>query len=341
MSNNHKSTFTYRIEQRITKTNHTQYYIVKDIKINGKKRKITKYIGPNKPTETEFKQLCKKHAPEIENHAIEKTVELNSSLFKTKYLDKQTLTNIERLRAIYKQLNKWLTNTEIAVYEQDFEVKYVHGTTVIEGNTFNLKQTHDLLVNGILPNDKKLREINEIQNFINVKSYRNSYTGKVTLTFIKKLHGLIMNNIDFDSAGKFRRIDDIDIAGCDFMVTPSELIEEELTKLLENYYSALEEGYCPFEEAVLFHYHFEMIHPFTDGNGRVGRELFNYMLNEKDYPKLLFLGSERENYLKMLQLGNVENYQKMVMQFAQLIITQRLNVLLDRFKKYLSHLTEP
>jgi Fic family protein len=149
-----------------------------------------------------------------------------------------------------------------------------------------------------------------------------------------------MNNIGFDTAGRFRRIDDISIAGCDFMVTPSELIEEELTKLVEEYYSALEEGYYPFEEAVLFHYNFEMIHPFTDGNGRVGRELFNYMLNEKDYPRLLFLGSEREEYLKMLQLGNEGEYQSMVVKFAKLIIKQRLNVLLERFKKYVSHITE-
>jgi hypothetical protein len=62
----------YRLEQRITKNNRTQYYIVKDIKINGKKRKITKYIGHTKPTENQLKQLCQKYAPEIENTAIEK-----------------------------------------------------------------------------------------------------------------------------------------------------------------------------------------------------------------------------------------------------------------------------
>jgi len=185
-----------------------------------------------------------------------------------------------------------------------------------------------------------LREINEIQNFINVKNYRDNHTGKVTLHFIKKLHALIMCNIDFDSAGQFRRIDDISIAGCDVMVTPSELIEEELTQLIEKYYSSLDAGGYPFEEAVLFHYNFEMIHPFTDGNGRVGRELFNYMLNEKNYPKLLFLGSEREAYLKMLHLGNEEKYQGMVVKFAQLIITQRFYVMLNRFKKYLSRLME-
>ncbi|MDR1993817.1 MAG: Fic family protein [Nitrososphaerota archaeon] len=339
MSNN-KPNFTYRLEQRITKNNRTQHYIVKDIKINGEKRKITKYIGQRKPTDAKFKQLCQKHAHEIENRAIEKKAIIRSGLFKTKHLDKETINKLELLRSTYKQLNKWLTANEVAVYEQDFEVKYVHGTTVIEGNTLSLKQTHDLLINGILPNDKKLREINEIQNFINVKNYRDNYTGKVTVVFIKKLHALIMNNIDFDSAGKFRRIDDIDITGCDFMVTPSELIEEELTKLVEKYYSALEEGYYPFEEAVLFHYNFEMIHPFTDGNGRVGRELFNYMLNEKDYPRFLFLGSERENYLKMLRLGNEEDYQSMVIKFAQLIIAQKFYVLLDRFEKYLTHMIE-
>jgi Fic family protein len=331
-----KTNMVYRLEQRIV-NNRVMYYLVKDVKINGEKRKICKYVGNSKPTENDLSVLCKKYAYEIERRAIAKKVDLSSKFVKIKCLDKETINKLEFLRFAYKQLNKLLTENEIAVYDQDFEVNYVHGTTVIEGNTLSLKQTQDLLINGILPSDKKLREINEVQNFKSVKKYRDNYKGKVTLKFIKNLHALIMNNIDFNSAGYFRRMDDIGIAGCEIAVTPSELIEEELTALISNYYSAIEQGYNPFEEAALFHYNFEMIHPFTDGNGRVGRELFNYMLNEAGYPKLLFLGSERAEYIKMLHAGNEGKYSLMIFNFAHLLLKQRVNILINKLKEILNH----
>lgn len=76
-----------------------------------------------------------------------------------------------------------------------------------------------------------------------------------------------------------------------------------------------------------------MIHPFTDGNGRVGREVLNYMLKKFDYPRLLFLGHEREDYINALKLGNIGKYQDMVNVLGNLIITQRLNIFREKLKE--------
>jgi Fic family protein len=127
---------------------------------------------------------------------------------------------------------------------------------------------------------KALREINELQNFKKVKSFRDKYRGNVTIDFIRMLHSLIMSNIDFELAGAFRRTDDVWIQGCELGVTPAELVESELRQAINRYYEKLEKKLHPFEAAALFHYDFELIHPFTDGNGRVGREIFNYMLKK-------------------------------------------------------------
>jgi Fic family protein len=331
----HKPKLTYRIEERNI-NNKPMYYLVKDVKINGEKIKIQKYLGRTKPTEEELQHLTQKYAYEIENKAIQKKATLTSKKLKTKYLDQKTVETLELIRYFHKKFKQLLTANEVAIYEQNFETNYVHGTTAIEGNTLTKQQTYDLLVNELLPHNKKLREINEIQNFIKVKQYRDQYTERVNLKFIQTLHSLIMNNIDYQTAGSFRRIDALMISGCDLALTPAELVAEELTTTINDYYTAIDKGHCPFEEAVLFHYRFEIIHPFTDGNGRVGRELLNYLLHRNGYPKMLILNSDRTNYIQMLKLGDEEKYQEMVIKFAQLIISQRLEALMNNLAKVIT-----
>jgi Fic family protein len=321
----------YRVEVNYPKGRES-YYLVKDIKVRGKKRKIRKYLGLTPPSAKDVERYRNMYAYAIELKAAEKKAELSSTFYKTEYLNPEQKKSIETIRYVYKTFTGLLTVNEIDVYERDFEVTYVQGTTSIEGNTLSLKQAYDLLVNDLTPNDKSLREINEVQNFKKVKAYRDKSRGKVTVDFIKTLHSLIMSNIEIQSAGVFRRID-VGISGCDLQVTPAALIEEELTQALNEYYTRIAEGSHPFEEAVIFHYKFEMIHPFTDGNGRVGREIFNYMLTRIGYPKLLFLGADRTTYIKSLKMGNDEEYAQMIEVFAELIITQRLSILKENLKK--------
>ncbi len=76
-----------------------------------------------------------------------------------------------------------------------------------------------------------------------------------------------------------------------------------------------------------------MIHPFTDGNGRVGREIFNYMLTRSGYPKLPFLGKDRNTYIQSLQFGNEKKCAEMVQIFADLIATQRVDVIKKNLRK--------
>jgi len=324
-----KPNIPYWLEHRNTSNGQPNYYLVKASQVNGKKIKTSKFIGHTKPNNQELHQLSEKHAYELETTTIQKEAKASSKTYKTTYIDTETLEALETIRYTYKKYTNLLTTDEIKAYEQNFEIHYVQGTTAIEGNTLTINQTRNLLVNEIVPDEKTLREINEIQNFKNVKTYRDRYKGKITLDFIKTLHSLIMNNIDYHSLGLFRRTDHTIISGCDLNVTPAILIEEELKEIINEYYLAISKGQHPFEEAVMFHYKFEMIHPFNDGNGRVGREIFNYMLNECSYPRLLFLGSDRAEYIKLLQLANDEQYGTMVQTFAQLIIQQRFQVLLD------------
>lgn len=308
------------------------HYLAKDVKYKNKRTKVRIYLGHTLPTADEIEKLRVEHAFELEARAAEKRAELSSGFYRSNYLPLEGIKTVEKIRHYHRTFLEALTPSEVAIYEEAFEINYIHGTTSIEGNTFSANQAFDLLVNDIIPKDKSLRETNEVQNFKKVIKFREKYKGKVTLDFIKTLHSLIMNNIDVQSAGVFRRID-AGITGCELDVTPSVFIKQELSDLIKTYYKQLESGVHPFEAAVLFHYGFEMIHPFTDGNGRVGREIFNFMLKKSGYPRLLFLGKDRGTYIQSLHFGNETMYAEMINLFVDLIMKQQMNALIERLKE--------
>jgi Fic family protein len=321
----------YRVEINYS-NNKAKYFLVKDINFKGKKSKVSKYLGISPPSAEELEKYRRDYAYELESKAAKKKAEISADTYQSQFLDPSEIIELEELSHIYRQFKNLLTVSEADVYEKSFEIDYIQGTTSIEGNTLSLQEAYVLLEEGILPKSKKLREINEVQNFRKVISYRNKYKGKVTLDFIKNLHRRIMDNIDIESAGSFRRLD-VGISGCDIMLTPSELIESELVEALTKYYDSLENKVHPFEAAVVFHYEFEAIHPFTDGNGRVGREVFNYMLMREKFPKLLFLGEDRNVYLEALRMGNEGRNGDMVRVFFHLIQDQRMKILKEQLRK--------
>jgi len=324
----------YRVEISYLKKGKPRYFLVKDVRIGNRRTKVSKYLrSGDPPTQQEVEQYRTLYGYDLELRAAEKCGEFSLDEFTIRFLDDETVRTLEKVRYLHQQFTELLTVNELEHYERDFEVYYVQGTTSIEGNTFTVDEARALLVHGIAPQTRSMREINEIQNFSAVRSYREKYRGRVTIEFIKRLHALIMNHIDHESAGSFRRTDGIGITGCDLMLSPSSEIPNELRKIIEYYYRRLEEGYHPFEEAVMFHYFFETIHPFADGNGRVGREILNFMLKKSQYPKLLFLGRERDLYITALLFGNREEYAPMVDVFARIIIKQRLEILLEKIKE--------
>jgi len=321
----------YRIEVNYARGK-TRYYLVKDVKYKNRRTKSRIYVGQVPPTAEEKLQLGIKYAYDLETMAADKRAELSSTFYISNYLSREGIKDVERIRHYYRTFIGLLTVSEVGFYEEAFEINYIHGTTNIEGNTLSSNQAFDLLVNNIAPNGKTLREINEVQNFKKVIAYRERHKGKVTLEFIKTIHALIMDNIDMESAGIFRRTDFIKIGGCDLSVTPAILIKQELQDLITEYYKQLDKGVHPFEAAVMFHYNFEIIHPFSDGNGRVGREIFNYMLKKCGYPRLLFLGADRETYIRSLKLGNEEKYAEMIKVFVDLIMKQQFYPIVESLK---------
>ncbi|NLX46594.1 MAG: Fic family protein [Euryarchaeota archaeon] len=325
-----------RLERRRTSKGQLQFYLAKDVRIGTKKAKVTKYLGTEEPSLEELENALIAAAYELEHKAMEKRAELSASRYPPHPFfpedGKVVILILERFRFLHRSLQENLRANELRETEESLEHRYVNGSTGIEGNTLTLQETRLLLQEGIVPAGRSLREINEVQNFKAVRSFREGHRGRITLFTIKKIHSLMMANID-PSAGILRRTDDIDIVGRDLLLTPSVMIEEELSSALNQYYDSLERGTHPFFSAVLFHHRFESVHPFADGNGRVGRELFNMMLTVKGYPRFPFLAQDRPRYLMALALGDEGRPTDMIETFVRMIVSQRMDVVEERLRR--------
>lgn len=220
---------------------------------------------------------------------------------------------MEFIKAVYDLTIKNLTEQEMIEFKGILFTKYVHGTTAIEGNTLTEEEAEKVLVTNLTPSNKLVDETLEVSNYNYAKDYLESQSGRITEKMIKQIHkllmnGLIINSITKDKSGEFRTSQVI-LKGIGWTPPPAEAVRDQLNYLLENYYNGIENNIHPLELISYFHQKFEEIHPFQDGNGRVGREILNYMLKQSGYPEIYITMKQRSEYLNALKEGNQEKYE--------------------------------
>ncbi len=262
------------------------------------------------PGKIKLEALEKKYKKEIRQSykVIKRFVESNYYLEKArrKKFKKSAFFNREQLREIeaikihfeakFSLLNP-LTRQEIYAL---FLIKFAVSSTGIEGNTINLEQASKLLEENIVPKDKTLREVYDLQN--TKKVFFGLLERKPTLTseIILQVHDELLQNID---ARRGYRTHDIHIVGQPFKPSPGRYVKADMESLLR-WYTEHKNKIHPLALALFFHHKFENIHPFSDGNGRTGRMLLNLILLQYNYPPLIIPKALREKYLQVMSAAD-------------------------------------
>lgn len=329
-----------RLEIRARPKGLTEYFLRASFGVDGHTGNVRKYLGTKRPTTAEMMLLRAKHLCWFEETIVQRKAVLASRKFEPGLLDRAQLLELEALKFAQVVVHRYLNTGELKVLKWEFDIDYIHGSTSIEGNTLTRPEVHDLLSEGTLPGGKEAREIFEITNFTKVRHYLDGYSGGLDLPLVLRLHGLLLDNLDHENAGIIRRID-VSI-GKRFQGTPPPVIVQELGLLIQWYQDqargqklthwkdASEPPMThPFVLAALFHHRFETIHPFIDGNGRTGRELFNFILTKHGYPPMVFAAMARNTYLTALAQGDDDDLGGMVRDLYELYLEQIPSIIKD------------
>jgi hypothetical protein len=142
---------------------------------------------------------------------------------------------------------------------------------------------------------------------------------EISVPLVLKLHSILMQNIRDDAAGRFRANKEWVRVGNLIGANP-QFVHGFMSELVEKY-NASDDQYF-LDKIVYFHAEFENIHPFIDGNGRIGRLLINEQLDLLNLPPILIPNKSKneeyypalEEYSKLNKLDQLSEF------FAKLLI---------------------
>lgn len=205
----------------------------------------------------------------------------------------------------------------------DFDLRFTHESTKIEGNTLSIAEVKTLLVDKISIGGKDLRELYEVTN--NEKAFRLIKSrleegAALNEELIKDIHQVVMENI---LEGGLYRNYNVRITGAGF--TPPDWTEvRNNMKWFMVDFEAIKSNLDPIELASFVHAEFVRIHPFQDGNGRTARLLLNFMLMKAGFQPVIIEAKDRPIYYESLNeyavADNLESFYSFVLDKEKLIL---------------------
>ena len=255
------------------------YYLSNTFRLKGKVAHREKYLGKEIPQNIE---------------------ELKES-FLRKCMQEEL---IKKLKLIKENFRKdWKRCPESVKKEMliDLSIEFTYNTNAIEGSTVTLEETEGIIRRKIAPN-KPIRDVQETINHSKVFFKALNDKKEISSGKLLEWHKEIFFDTKPDIAGKLR----------DYLVKVGDYTApdwQDLTKLLGQFfqwYGKSQKIMNPVELAARAHYKFEKIHPFGDGNGRIGRLIIAYILKKNNYPMLVIEYKKRKPYYHALNKD--ENY---------------------------------
>ncbi len=272
-----------------------KYYLSHSFREGGKVHKIRKFLGKD-INEQQLKERIKKATKiileEIEQYKIIKDP-LKTPLSKEEIKLIENLEKNQKLRIIHLSEKQWRRFSEIFAYS----------TNAIEGSEISKKEVVDILEKGEWPKKSK-QDIAETYGVDDAIKFIRKTKEHISLKLLKDLHKIVFKNSK-DFAGEFRKKgEEVVIRNGHGNIihfgAPQSRINSLLNELIK-WYNKNKSKYPALILASVIHNQFENIHPFADGNGRVGRLLLNNILLKNGLPPVNIDIKNQRQYYESLQ----------------------------------------
>jgi Fic family protein len=200
---------------------------------------------------------------------------------------------IKQLKKEFEQLRPGKESLLIMIDEAEVP-ELVYNSNAIENSTLTLQETERILLELEVARNVSVRELFEAKNLARVTEYMRSKKGMaLSKETVLLLHKMLIGGINDDIAGRFRASHEYVRVGTHIAPAP-EHIEQLLDNLLADYESSHDEYFL--DRISRFHLELERIHPFVDGNGRIGRVLINLQLMLHGYSSVIIRNKGKRDY---------------------------------------------
>lgn len=242
-------------------------------------------------------------------------------------LDKLTNTSHPELAVLEilrkKKLKDFTNPFEITRKINDWKIKYIYNTDKIEGNALTYEEVKTALTIGTEGIRREKKDILETINSRNALDNIFDTANELTVEFIKKLHAIVQHGIS-PLAGKWKQQDNCIVDDSGRLVdttTPARFAEQRIEELVD-WYANKKSKYHPLVLASIVHNQFVYVHPFDDGNGRVARLIFNFILIKNGYFPIIFYNDDKQKYYSALRQAKDGDMKPFVIYCSELYRTQ-------------------
>lgn len=199
-------------------------------------------------------------------------------------------------------------------YMEDLLVRLSYHSNAIENNRITLPETVSIILHHTVPNRVSLQELYEIDNHRYAMEYLlSSHILQRGFSFNEmfETHSILLHRLHHEK-GKFKTETNF-IKGADFETTHPSNVFMEMKQWIDNLHYRVKLAVSEKEIITAVcdsHIAFERIHPFADGNGRIGRLIMNYFLVKNDIPPLVIEKDDKERYFHILANENIEGFSR-------------------------------